>query len=82
MTTLVLNPKKEKEENTIVKNWSKGTKPLVSLQASDTQHASSKEGLLSLVLKKRPDDEASRDFLLRMVQPGLSGLMDGHLWFI
>src|SRR5712692_2666520 len=34
MTTLVLNPKKEKEENTIVKNWSKGTKPLVSLQAS------------------------------------------------
>ncbi len=39
MTTLVLNPKKVKEENTIVKNWSKGTKPLVSLQASDTMMA-------------------------------------------
>ncbi len=63
----------------MVKNWSKGTVPLVSQQANATQHASSKEGLLSLVLKKGPDSEASRSFLLRVVQPGLSGLMDGSV---
>lgn len=63
----------------MVKNWSKGTQPLVLQQTGSTQDASSKEGLLSLVLKKGADNEASRDFLLRVVQPGLSGLMDGSV---
>ena len=70
----------------MVKNWSKGTQPLVLEQtgssqdeSSSTQDISSKVGLLSLVLKKGADNEASRDFLLRVVQPGLSGLMDGSV---
>ena len=63
----------------MVKNWSKGTVPLVSQQANATQNASSRESLLSLILKKGPDSEASRSFLLRVVQPGLSGLMDGSV---
>ncbi len=63
----------------MAKNWSKGTVPLVSQQANATQNASSRESLLSLILKKGPDNEASRSFLLRVVQPGLSGLMDGSV---
>jgi erythrin-vacuolar iron transport family protein len=63
----------------MAKNWSKGTVPLVSQQANATQNASSRESLLSLILKKGPDSEASRSFLLRVVQPGLSGLMDGSV---
>ncbi len=63
----------------MVKNWSKGTQPLVLQQTDSTQDASSRQGLLSLVLKKGSDSEASRDFLLRVVQPGLSGLMDGSV---
>ena len=63
----------------MVKNWSKGTQPLVLQQTGSTQDASTKEGLLSLVLKKGADNEESRDFLLRVVQPGLSGLMDGSV---
>ena len=53
--------------------------PLVSEQMNASQNASSKQGLLSLVLKKGADNEASRSFLLRVVQPGLSGLMDGSV---
>jgi erythrin-vacuolar iron transport family protein len=63
----------------MIKNWSKGTQPLVLQQTGSPQDASTKEGLLSLVLKKGADNEASRDFLLRVVQPGLSGLMDGSV---
>jgi erythrin-vacuolar iron transport family protein len=63
----------------MIKNWSKGTQPLVLQQTGSTQDASTKEGLLSLVLKKGADNEESRDFLLRVVQPGLSGLMDGSV---
>jgi VIT1/CCC1 family predicted Fe2+/Mn2+ transporter len=63
----------------MVKNWSKGTRPLVSGQVNASQHASSKQGLLSLLLQKGPDDEATRSFLLRVIQPGLSGLMDGSV---
>src|SRR5437588_11140365 len=63
----------------MVKNWSKGTVGLISQQVNATQNVSSKEGLLSLVLKKGADNEASRSFLLRVVQPGLSGLMDGSV---
>jgi hypothetical protein len=61
------------------KNWSKGTVPLVSQPANTTLPASSREGLFSLLLQKGPDNEASRSFLLRVVQPGLSGLMDGSV---
>ena len=64
----------------MLKNWSKGTQPLVLEQtgstqdeSSSTQDISSKVGLLSLVLGKGADNKASRDFLLRVVQPGLSG---------
>jgi erythrin-vacuolar iron transport family protein len=63
----------------MIKNWSKGTQPLVLQQTGSPQDASTKEGLLSLVLKKGADNEESRDFLLRVVQPGLSGLMDGSV---
>src|SRR5438270_7343096 len=63
----------------MVKNWTKGTMPLVSGQVNASQHASSKQGLLSLLLQKGPDDEAARSFLLRVIQPGLSGLMDGSV---
>jgi VIT1/CCC1 family predicted Fe2+/Mn2+ transporter len=63
----------------MVKNWSKGTKPLVSVQANAAQDEFSGQNLLSLVLKRGPDTEASRSFLLRVVQPGLSGLMDGSV---
>ena len=63
----------------MIKNWSKGMQPLVLQQTGTTQDASTKEGLLSLVLKKGADNEESRDFLLRVVQPGLSGLMDGSV---
>jgi erythrin-vacuolar iron transport family protein len=63
----------------MIKNWRKGTQPLVLQQTGSTQDASTKEGLLSLVLKKGADNEESRDFLLRVVQPGLSGLMDGSV---
>ncbi len=70
---------KEEEENTMVKNWSKGTRPLVLQQTNSAQDSSSKQGLFSLVLKAGPDNEASRSFLLRVVQPGLSGLMNGSV---
>jgi VIT1/CCC1 family predicted Fe2+/Mn2+ transporter len=63
----------------MAKNWSKGTKPLVSVQANAAQNEFSGQSLLSLVLKRGPDTEASRSFLLRVVQPGLSGLMDGSV---
>ena len=63
----------------MVKNWSKGTRPLVSEQVNASQQASPRQGLLSLLLQKGPDDEAARSFLLRVVQPGLSGLMDGSV---
>jgi VIT1/CCC1 family predicted Fe2+/Mn2+ transporter len=61
-----------------MKNWSKGTQPLVS-PTNVAQRAASRQGLLSLLLQKGSDDEAARSFLLRVVQPGLSGLMDGSV---
>lgn len=63
----------------MVKNWSKGTKPLVPPQATATELTASRQGLLSMLLGKDQDNEASRSFLLRVVQPGLSGLMDGSV---
>jgi hypothetical protein len=79
-----LNPRRKKtsnikEENTMVNNTSKGTLPLVSGQGNASQHAASRQRLLSLLLQRGPDDEAARSFLLRVVQPGLTGLMDGSV---
>ena len=62
-----------------MKNWSKGTQPLVPQQGNATEHTAARQGLLSLLLQKGPDDEAAHNFLLRIVQPGLSGLMDGSV---
>jgi hypothetical protein len=80
----MLNPtlisiQRRKGENIMVTSSSKATKPLVSQQAKAFQKAFSIAGLLSLLLKKRDDNEAARRFLLRVVQPGLSGLMDGSV---
>src|SRR6266567_323936 len=68
-----------KEKNTMAKDLKKGTMPLVSEQVNPSEHAFTWLGLLSLLLKKGPDDEASRSFLLKVIQPGLSGLMDGSV---
>jgi VIT1/CCC1 family predicted Fe2+/Mn2+ transporter len=63
----------------MAKNWNKGTMPLVSEQVNASQNAFTWQSLLSLILKMGPETEASRSFLLRVVQPGLSGLMDGSV---
>ncbi len=63
----------------MAKDLKKGTMPLVSEQVNPSEHAFTWLGLLSLLLKKGPDDEASRSFLLKVIQPGLSGLMDGSV---
>ncbi len=62
----------------MAKDLKKGTMPLVSEQVNPSEHAFTWLGLLSLLLKKGPDDEASRSFLLKVIQP-LSGLMDGSV---
>lgn len=62
-------------------NWSKGMHPLDSEQ----QHITTphQEAPLSEVVESIKEaasgDEASRRFLLRIVQPGLAGLMDGSV---
>ncbi len=61
------------------KNWKTETASLVSHEANTNEYTASKQGLLSLLLQKGKDDEAARSFLLRVVQPGLSGLMDGSV---
>ena len=61
------------------KNWKTETASLVSLEANAKAYTASKRGPLSLLLQKGEDDEAARSFLLRVVQPGLSGLMDGSV---
>jgi VIT1/CCC1 family predicted Fe2+/Mn2+ transporter len=60
-------------------NWKKGTMPLVSEQVNPSEDTFTWQGLLSLLLKNSSDDEVARRFLLRVVQPGLSGLMDGSV---
>ncbi|HKV57766.1 MAG TPA: VIT1/CCC1 transporter family protein [Ktedonobacteraceae bacterium] len=70
------------------KNWSKGTHPLDSEQRhisiphqEDTQHgaASPVVEVVDSIKEAASGDEASRRFLLRVVQPGLAGLMDGSV---
>jgi VIT1/CCC1 family predicted Fe2+/Mn2+ transporter len=70
----------------MAKNWSKGTRPLNPKttsgtrkeDAEDTNNPSATE-VISSALGAASGDEASRRFLLRVVQPGLAGLMDGSV---
>ncbi|HEU0002209.1 MAG TPA: VIT1/CCC1 transporter family protein [Ktedonobacteraceae bacterium] len=70
------------------KNWSKGTHPLDSEQRhistphpEGAQHdaASPVAEVVDSIKEAASGDEASRRFLLRVVQPGLAGLMDGSV---
>lgn len=70
------------------KNWSKGTHPLDSEQRhistphpEGAQHdaASPVAEVVNSIKEAASGDEASRRFLLRVVQPGLAGLMDGSV---
>src|SRR5713226_9399745 len=72
----------------MAKNWSKGTHPLDSEQkhiSTPHQESSQEEAAtpVSEVVESIKDaasgDEASRRFLLRVIQPGLAGLMDGSV---
>lgn len=69
-------------------NWSKGTRPLDAEQqhistshqdGSRQQAASPIAEVVESVKEAASGDEASRRFLLRIVQPGLAGLMDGSV---
>jgi VIT1/CCC1 family predicted Fe2+/Mn2+ transporter len=65
----------------MAKNWSKGTQPLSSQQRTEGSEpippttpvpAASPAGAVG-------EEEASRRLLLRVIQPGLAGLMDGSV---
>ena len=70
-------------------NWSKGTHSLDSEQrhkSTPPQQESSREdpvpsvaGVVEAVEEAASGDEASRRLLLRVIQPGLAGLMDGSV---
>ena len=70
------------------KNWSKGTHPLDSEQrhiATPPVESAQKEDtspvgeVVESIKEAASGDEESRRFLLRVVQPGLAGLMDGSV---
>lgn len=68
------------------KVWSKETRPLTMLPAQGTvsAHATGRPGgstsqAEAAMTGVAAGDEASRRFLLRVVQPGLAGLMDGSV---
>jgi hypothetical protein len=72
----------------MAKNWSKGTHPLDPEQkhistppVESTQQGatSSVAEVVESIKEAASGDEASRRFLLRVVQPGLAGLMDGSV---
>ncbi len=72
----------------MAKNWSKGTHPLDSEQQHRTtppQESSQQEAAtpvsetVASIKDAASGDDASRRFLLRVVQPGLAGLMDGSV---
>ena len=72
----------------MTKNWSKGTHPLDSEQqhikvsqqeGAQKEAASSVAEVVETIKEATSGDEASRRFLLRIVQPGLAGLMDGSV---
>lgn len=72
----------------MAKNWSKGTHSLDSEhQHKSTPHQESSQQepatpvseVVESIKEAASGDEASRRFLLRVVQPGLAGLMDGSV---
>ncbi len=72
----------------MAKNWSKGTHSLDSEQqhitiphqeGSQQEAASPVSEVVESIKEAASGDEASRRFLLRIVQPGLAGLMDGSV---
>ncbi len=69
-------------------NWSKGTHPLDSehqhittphQESSQQEAATSGSQVVESIKEAASGDEQSRRFLLRVVQPGLAGLMDGSV---
>jgi len=70
-------------------NWSKGTRPLDSeqrhisvplpQQSPQADSATSVSEVVESVKDAASGDEASRRLLLRVIQPGLAGLMDGSV---
>jgi hypothetical protein len=76
LTPLLISLKRKKEEKTMGNTCRKGTARLVSPQAIAAQQTASQQRLFSLLRPTGPDDEAADSFLLRVVQPGRSGLMD------
>src|SRR5713101_7909708 len=72
----------------MAKNWSKGTHPLDSEQKHiSTPHQESSQQdaatpvseVVESIKEAASGDEASRRLLLRVIQPGLAGLMDGSV---
>ena len=70
----------------MAKNWFEGTQPLTLSTAQGTvsvrtpgRLAGSTDQAEAIVTGAAAGDEASRRFLLRVVQPGLAGLMDGSV---
>jgi len=68
------------------KIWNKETQSLAMSPAQGTvsalttgRLAGSTDQAEAIVTSAAAEDEASRDFLLRVVQPGLAGLMDGSV---
>jgi erythrin-vacuolar iron transport family protein len=66
--------------------WKKETRPLTTSQVlgTDSAHAEGREGertnqFEATVTDSAAGEEASRRMLLRVVQPGLAGLMDGSV---
>lgn len=66
--------------------WSQKTQPLTTLAAHGTDSAHATEQLAAstrqpeaVVADAAAEDEASKRLLLRIVQPGLAGLMDGSV---
>ncbi|MEO6887564.1 MAG: VIT family protein [Ktedonobacteraceae bacterium] len=68
----------------MAENWSKETRPVgpqnIQTQESLPQEAASPVAeVTTSIIGAAHGDEASRRFLLRVVQPGLAGLMDGSV---
>ena len=63
------------------KNWSKGTQPNSSQQRTDGSEPGPPTTPAPAISTRETvgDEEASRRMLLRVIQPGLAGLMDGSV---
>jgi hypothetical protein len=86
LTPLPYASLREKEYSTMEKIWNKETRPLTMSPAQGTVSVRTMGRLAgptnqaeAIVTGAAAEDEASRRFLLRVVQPGLVGLMDGSV---